>query len=191
MAPHMVSRCAPASEPPTMARGSCQTSARSTQSSSDSPMGGRSPVRSPSATTTSRRASKGIQATLPRHVPHAPAFGAGVLRGERLVNDEAVPHGKMPQNPGLVGLRAGVEATAGRGVREGGHALGRREREDLTPTREAVEDGAVLEAQPHLHGVGQRERQHGRPAGCGGSSRRPVGPRPRRGSWPRRRARSS
>ena len=43
MAPHMVSRWAPASEPPTMARGSCQACARSAQSSSDSPMGGRRP----------------------------------------------------------------------------------------------------------------------------------------------------
>ena len=125
MAPHMVSRWAPASEPPTMARGSCHTSARSAQSSSDSPMGGRSPVRSPSATTTSSSASKGSTPRACATSPTLRPFGVRVLRGERLVDDQALPHGQMPQNAGLVGLRAGVEATAGRGVRQRRHALRR------------------------------------------------------------------
>ena len=78
MAPHMVSRCAPASEPPTIALGSCQAFARKTQSSSDSPMGGRRPVRRRSATTTSSSASKGVTprsaATWPTERPSTPAF---------------------------------------------------------------------------------------------------------------------
>ena len=81
MAPHMVSRWAPASEPPTMARGSCQVSAPA----GPSPLrtrrsGGRSPVRRRSATTTSSRASNG---STPRPGPPRRPSGprsAGVLR---------------------------------------------------------------------------------------------------------------
>ncbi len=54
-----MSRCAPASDPPTTVRGSCHTLALSPQSASDSGIGGRSPVRSSSARTTSTSVSKG------------------------------------------------------------------------------------------------------------------------------------
>ena len=66
-----------------MARGSCQVCARNTQSSSDAAMGGRSPVRRRSATTTSSRASNGAtpraRAISPTVRPSTSAFsGANV-----------------------------------------------------------------------------------------------------------------
>src|SRR6516165_8895111 len=116
----MVSRWAPASEPPTMARGSCHVSTRSTQSCSDSPMGGRRPVRSPSATTTSSSASKGA---LARYLAHGPSLDGRVLGGERLLEDQALPHSKMPQDARLLRLRPCVEAAPRLGVRERSHPI--------------------------------------------------------------------
>ena len=50
------------------------------------------------------------------------------------------------------------------GVRQRRHALLEWECEHLAPSRQSVEDGAVLEAEPQLHGVGQCQRDHGGPA---------------------------
>ena len=93
--------------------GPATISARSAQSSSDSGMGGRSPVRRPSATTTSSSASNGAMPRARATSPTVRPSSVGVLGGERLLEDQAVPHGQVPQDPGLVGLRPGVEPPPG------------------------------------------------------------------------------
>ena len=127
MAPHMVSRWAPASEPPTIARGSCQVCARSTQSSSDSPMGGRSPVRRPSATTTSSSASKGVLAT--RHVPprrhcgpRAPAF-SGANVSSKMRRSHTARCRRIPASSDCAPASSRRRVV---GVRQRRHALGTR-----------------------------------------------------------------
>ena len=172
MAPHMVSRWAPASEPPTMARPSCQVCARSTQSSSDSPMGGRNPVRRPSATTTSSSASKGAtpraRATSPTVRPSASAF-SGANVSSKMRRSHTARWRRMPASSDCAPASSrrrvsGSENAAMRSVE--------RQGEHLAPSRQPVEDGTVLEAEAQLHGVGQRQRDHGGPT-C--RRRRPGG----------------
>ncbi len=172
MAPHIVSRCAPASEPPTMARGSCQASARRAQSASFSPMGGRNPVRRSSATTTSSNASKGVtprsRATSPTLRPSSALF-SGAKVSSKIRRSHCARCRRMPASSDWA---AGVEPSPRLGVGERRDPLIVREREDLAPPRQPVEDGAVREAQPDLHGVRQRQRDH---RGAAVRGRRPRG----------------
>ena len=71
-----------------------------------------------------------------------------VLGRERLDDLEALPVREAAEQPGLVGVGAGVEAAPHVGVRERSHALGHREREHLPPAGEAVEHEAGQERQP-------------------------------------------
>ena len=132
------------------------------------------PVRRPSATTTSSRASKGSMPRSRGHVADRPAFELRVLGGERLVDDQPVPHRQVPQNPRLVGLGPGVEAPTRRRVGQRRHALVDRERR-----------------RPHATPAGRRgwrrARSSAAAAWCGAASgprrsppglRRPPSPRP-------------
>ena len=131
MAPHIMSRCAPASDPPTTARGSCHTLARSSQSASDSPMGGRNPVRSSSATTMSSQRVEGVLARGLGDIAHRPTFVGGVLGCEGLVDDEVLPAGQGTDDPGFLRLGGGVEPGPLGGVGQGLHALGNGKGEHL------------------------------------------------------------
>ncbi len=165
MAPHIVSRCAPASEPPTMARGSCHTSARRAQSASDSPMGGRSPVRRSSATTTSSSASKGVTATLAGHVADAAALRAPCSPGRRSRRGSA-----DPTAPGAAGCRPRRTAHRRRGA---GASRGRR-----TPPSAARAGARRPRATPAGRRGWRRARSSAESAWCGAASaRRTVAPR--------------
>ena len=134
-------------------------------------MGGRNPVRSLSATTMSSSASKGSLPVALRDVAHRTSFVGGVLGGEGLVDDQVLPPGQRADDAGFLGLRPRVQPGPLGRVGENLHALGNGQGEHLTPPRQAVEDGAGLEAEPQLHGVGQGERHHGG-AAPGGRRRR-------------------
>ena len=93
---------------------------RSSQSASDSPMGGRSPVRSSSATTMSSRASKG---SLPRSAgtsrTRASFVGRRWRRSKVSSIDQVLPPGQRADDSRLLRLRPLVETGALGGIARG------------------------------------------------------------------------
>ena len=200
MAPHITSRCAPASEPPTTVRGSCHTLARSSQSASDSGMGGRSPVRRSSADDDLDQRVEGVLSTLVRHVTDGAALVGGVGRAEGLLDAQRSPVGQRPDDPGLLGVGVVVEPAAlarGRPVvaMRSGTGRANSSRQPGRPSRMAP---CSNESRIFIV-CGQRQR-HECGAALGGEVRRrqlvfePVGVERRdargRSSWPGRLARS-
>ena len=168
MAPHMVSRWAPASEPPTMARGSCQTCGAQHPVLLGLADGRPQPGAQAVGHDDVEQRVERLHAALVRHLAHAspstPAF-SGANVSSMISRSHTARCRRIPASSDCAPASRRRRVV---GIRQRRHALGRREGEDLAPARQAVEDGAVLEAQAHLHGVGQRQRHHGRPAGGGG-----------------------